>query len=178
RLQNEAATLQYIARNTNIPIPKLIGSFEDDGAVHLITEHVEGVQMNELDQDQRKKVEKEVEFHLQTLKKLCSAEWGGPSGIVIPPYRVITDTFRPRWNMQRRDSMDLVFCHNDLSTHNILVDKDTLKINAILDWEYAGFFPPQFEAEYFRRPGPSIALEDEDDDVKKLVGILQKCEAK
>ncbi|KAI6265413.1 hypothetical protein MCOR26_010749, partial [Pyricularia oryzae] len=79
RLQNEAATLQYIAKNTNIPIPKLIGSFEDDGAVYLITEHVEGVQMNKLDQDQRKKVEKEVEFHLQTFKKLCSAKWGGLS---------------------------------------------------------------------------------------------------
>ncbi|KAI6356166.1 hypothetical protein MCOR25_007934 [Pyricularia grisea] len=123
-------------------------------------------------------MEEEVKLYLQTFKELCSAEWGGLSGIVIPPYRVITDTFRPRWNMQRRDSMDLVFCYNDLSIHNILVDKDTFKINAILDWEYAGFFPPQFEAEYFRRPGPSVALEGEDDDVKELVGILKKCEAK
>lgn len=74
--------------------------------------------------------------------------------------------------------MDFVFCYNNLSTHNIFINKDIFKINAILDWEYAGFFPPQFEAKYFQRPGLSIALEDENNDVKKLVGILQKCEIK
>lgn len=38
------------------------------------------------------------------------------------------------------------------------VDPQTLKVKAIIDWEYAGFFPAQFEGMYFRRPGPSVAL--------------------
>ena len=41
--------------------------------------------------------------------------------------------------MKTRDARDLVFCHNDLSANNVIVDPKTLKIAAIIDWEYAGF---------------------------------------
>jgi Ser/Thr protein kinase RdoA (MazF antagonist) len=75
--------------------------------------------------------------------------------------------------MKSRDSEDLVFCHNDLSTHNVMVDPETLKINAILDWEYAGFFPREFEGMYFRRPGPSVALGDEAHDEDQLLDIMK-----
>lgn len=96
---------------------------------------------------------------------------------VIPPYRIMQKTFRSRWTMKNRDSKDLVFCHNDLSTHNIIVDEKTLKIKAILDWEYAGFFPAEFEGMYFRRPGASVALDGEDDDVEKLLEVMRINEA-
>ncbi|TLS21338.1 uncharacterized protein PpBr36_10369 [Pyricularia pennisetigena] len=177
RLQNEANSLRFISEKTNIPVPKFIGHFEDDGAVYLITEFVEGIAMSELPENQRKEVEVEVEAHLQTLKQLKSSQWGGPSGLVIPPYRIMQKTFRSRWTMKNRDSKDLVFCHNDLSTHNIIVDEKTLKIKAILDWEYAGFFPAEFEGMYFRRPGASVALDGEDDDVEKLLEVMRINEA-
>ncbi|KAI6443470.1 hypothetical protein MCOR15_011223 [Pyricularia oryzae] len=61
---------------------RFIGHFEDDGAVYLITEFVEGIAMSELPENQRKEVEVEVEAHLQTLKQLKSSQWGGPSGLV------------------------------------------------------------------------------------------------
>lgn len=68
-------------------------------------------------------------------------------------------------------SSEYVFCHNDLSQHNVLVNPVTLKINAIVDWKYTGFFPSFFEFPLYNRFGPSVALEDEDD-ASKLVGFL------
>ncbi len=67
---------------------------------------------------------------------------------------------------------DLVFCHNDLSTHNVIVDPATLKVRAIIDWEYSGYYPLEFEGMYFRRPGPSVALEGEPHDEDHLVDIM------
>lgn len=82
-----------------------------------------------------------------------------------------TSNGRP-WRLRPRETNDLVFCHNDLSANNVIVDPDTLAIKAIIDWEYAGFYPPEFEAEFFRRPGPSVALAGEVDDVDVLISML------
>lgn len=65
-----------------------------------------------------------------------------------------------------------MFCHNDLSAHNVIVDPETLKVNAIIDWEYAGFFPEHFEGMFFRRPGPSAALDGEVNDEEQLLKIM------
>lgn len=80
-------------------------------------------------------------------------------------------SFRQEWEMKALETEDLVFCHNDLSTHNIIVDPETLKINAIIDWEYAGFYPKEFEGMFFKRPGPSVALKGEVDDENTLLGV-------
>jgi Ser/Thr protein kinase RdoA (MazF antagonist) len=86
-------------------------------------------------------------------------------------------TYRPEWKMKPRESEDLVFCHNDFSTHNIIVDPATLKVRAVIDWEYAGFYPIEFEGMYFRRPGPAAALEGEADDDERLIQIMLENEA-
>ncbi|KAG6041480.1 hypothetical protein E4U41_004057 [Claviceps citrina] len=164
--------MRFIAEKTNIPVPKLYGCFEDDDAIYLITEKVEGERLADLTPEQRKAVEPEIEGYLETLRSLKSDIWGGPSGIVVPPYRVMAKIKRMQWEMKPRASKDLVFCHNDLSAQNIIVDPETLKIKAIIDWEYAGFYPREFEGMYFRRPGPSAAIGDEHDDAADLVNIM------
>ena len=83
---------------------------------------------------------------------------------------------RPEWKMKPRESEDLVFCHNDLSMHNVIVDPATVKIKAIIDWEYAGFFPAEFEGIFFRRPGPSVAVEGEVNGEETLLAIMYKNE--
>ncbi|KAL5341024.1 hypothetical protein BJX70DRAFT_396083 [Aspergillus crustosus] len=75
------------------------------------------------------------------------------------------------WDRQPSENADYVFCHNDLSQHNVVVDPRSLKIQAILDWEYAGFYPEYFEAPFHKRPGPSVALNGEEDDVEALLGF-------
>lgn len=50
---------------------------------YLVTEYVEGTAMNDLDEEKKKIVAKELELHLETLKKLTSDTWGGLGGMVI-----------------------------------------------------------------------------------------------
>lgn len=60
------------------------------------------------------------------------------------------------------DDEKYVFCHNDLRQHNILVDPESLKIKAIIDWEFSGFFPRWFESVLWKRFGPAPIMGDED----------------
>ena len=174
RLRNETAVLQYIKEHTSIPVPQVKAAFEDDEAFYLVTEYVDGVGMNELSDAQRVVVAKELEEHLNTLHNLRSRKLGGPTGIIIPPYRALVKTVRDDWNIEDAQSDEYVFCHNDLSQHNIVVDPETLKVNGILDWEYAGFYPASFERRFFERIGPSAALPGEEDDSDEIADFFVK----
>ena len=146
RLQNEAATLNFIRQHTNVPVPKVLACFEDDEAIYLITECIQGVDMSELEEEQKKVVQAELETHRANIR---SSRLGGPSGIAVPPYRAIEATFRNEWKLKDGVHDQYVFCHNDLSQNNVMVDPATLEIKAILDWEYAGFWPEWFDAKYY-----------------------------
>lgn len=174
RLQNEAATLRFIRRVSNIPVPTLYGAFELDDSFVLITEHIDGVAMSDLTDDQKYVVRTEVEQHLATLRRIKSNTIGGPSGIVLPPYRVMRLSDKNEWPRKVSKDGEYVFCHNDLAQHNIIVDPETLKIRAIIDWEYAGFFPEYFERPFYERRGPSVALDGEHDDSADLLRFMEK----
>jgi serine/threonine protein kinase len=174
RLLNETAVMTLIREKTKIPAPVLHCSFEDDDAVYLIMKYVEGVSMTELEDEQRAVVQQELEQHLQTMKGLRSSRIGGPSGITLLPYRGTLHSPRDKWSLKESDSDEYVFCHNDLSVHNVVVDSDTLKIRAILDWEYAGFYPEWFERRFFERIWPSVAIREEVDDAEKIMKSLLK----
>ncbi|KAE8315988.1 kinase-like domain-containing protein [Aspergillus transmontanensis] len=151
RLENEVEVLQFIRRVRNIPVPQLYGAFEIDGSYLLIMEYVEGISMSHLSE---------------------STTIGGPSGIVIPPYRVMRQSNNDSWIRLSSATCDYVFCHYDLSQQNVIVDPETLKIKAIIDWEYAGLFPANFDYPFYKRLGPSMALEGERDDVLELLQFL------
>ena len=172
RLRNEAESLRLIRRATNIPVPSVLCDFEDDGAYYLITEYVDGVGMSELPEEQKTTVCEELHKHLATLHSLKSKTPGGPSGIVIPPYRVMKFVESDIWHLGPSECNEYVFCHNDLSQQNVIVDPNTLKINAIIDWEYSGFYPEFFEAPFYRRLGLSAAIHGEVDDTPKLIQFL------
>ncbi|KAI1174943.1 kinase-like protein [Nemania sp. FL0916] len=172
-IKNEADSLRYIRQHTNIPVPRVYCDFEDDDAYYLVTEYVEGVGMSDLTEDQKAVVRDELESHFTTLRTLKSDRLGGPSGIVIPPYRVLRRTEKDDWHLTPSNHNEYVFCHNDLSQPNVVVDPDTLKVNAIIDWEYAGFYPAHFERPFYLRPGPSVALKDETDDSFQLLEFLE-----
>ncbi|KAG9254526.1 kinase-like domain-containing protein [Emericellopsis atlantica] len=172
RLINEATSLRFIRQHTNIPVPTVYCHFEDDGAYDLITEYIEGVSMSELLEEQKALVREELENHLATLKTLKACRLGGPSGIVIPPYRVLQHTEMDHWRLRESRYEAYVFCHNDLSQQNVIVDPHTFEIRGIIDWEYAGFFPPGFEYPFYRRLGPSSAIDGEVDDSYDLLQFL------
>ncbi|KAL3480370.1 kinase-like domain-containing protein [Aspergillus californicus] len=161
RLQNEAKSLRFIKRATNIPIPTVYGAFEIDDSFYLITEYIRGVSMISISEDQKKIVQIELRQHLT-----------GPSGLVIPPYRVMTRSENDIWSVRPFENADYGFCHNDLSQPNVIIDPDTLKIRAIIDWEYAGFWPEYFDSPFYERRGPSVPINGKKDDIQGLLDFL------
>lgn len=178
RWKNDAAILQHLSERTDIPLPKLQCVFEDDGAFYHCTEFVEGVSMEDLAEEDRKVVAKELLQHVATLKSLRSDTPGVPVMPVAPmsavpgrravpaephepllcaPEGICDAQWKPNvcWRPRGNVRGDFVFCHNDLGQHNVIVDPKTLKINAIIDWEFGGFWP-----EWFEQP----CWEEEDDE--------------
>ncbi|KAI9707879.1 MAG: hypothetical protein M1820_004485 [Bogoriella megaspora] len=172
RILNEAAALKYLKENTEIPVPTLHACFEDDNAAYLITSYIDGISMSDLTDDQKAIVKKELEGYMTTLHSLRSSTLGGVSGLVILPYRLLIKTVRDDWNFKKAPGAKYVFCHNDLSQQHVIVDPTTLKINAIIDWEYGGFFPEEFDVPFYERLGPSVAMEGEVDDTEKLLEFI------
>ena len=52
------------------------------------------------------------------------------------------------------------FVHGDLAQHNILIDKDTHAVKAVLDWEYSGFYPSEFELPLWLKPSREPGYDD------------------
>jgi hypothetical protein len=42
RVKNEAACLQFIRQNTNIPVPEVLDAYEDDGSFVFVTKLLSG----------------------------------------------------------------------------------------------------------------------------------------
>ncbi|KAJ2893239.1 protein kinase-like protein [Zalerion maritima] len=181
RWKTDAAVLQYLSIRTDIPLPRFQCAFQDDGAFYHLTEYVPGVAMNELNESQKRVVEKEVLRHIRTLKTLRSNVPGVPGdALMCPPLRVTSGKWKADscWKVRADVAKgDYIFCHNDLGQHNIIVDPNTLKINAIIDWEFGGFWPEWFERAFWERHGPSHAMEGEDDDTDRCrKWLLEYCD--
>ncbi|KAJ4150032.1 hypothetical protein LMH87_010800 [Akanthomyces muscarius] len=90
----------------------------------------------------------------------------GIDGFVMPPSWLVPDT-QPPWKGNKAAFKTLPlpgrrynFQHGDLGAFNIMMDRHTLQIKALLGWEFAGFFPPglerwpgTFDAAAFRERG-------------------------
>ncbi|KAK4135082.1 hypothetical protein BT67DRAFT_441514 [Trichocladium antarcticum] len=78
RYQNDVAIQQYLRERTNIPLPAFTQAFEDDGAMYLVSQFVEGIGMGELPKEDQQLVQKELHRHIETLKSLRSNSPGLP----------------------------------------------------------------------------------------------------
>ncbi|KFY19555.1 hypothetical protein V491_04370 [Pseudogymnoascus sp. VKM F-3775] len=168
RLENEVGCLKFLA-TTNIPIANLQGIFQDDGAMYLMTRYVNGISMDNLEPEQKSIVKMELEEYLVKLKSLRSKTPGTPGAMFICPHYRFFRGWKKMGLWKVKDNVELedgeeefVFCHNDLGQHNVIVDPETLKIKAIIDWEFSGFFPSWFEAAFWENPGPANDVGDED----------------
>jgi aminoglycoside phosphotransferase (APT) family kinase protein len=158
RLENEVACLKYIREKTDIPVPEVLDAYEENGSFFVWTARVEGVLLQELEKEDRLKVLPEIRRHITTLQTLRSNKTGGPSGILCPPYMIANHCDRnTTWQQISAEDFIYVFIHGDLSGSNIIVDPVTYKVVAILDWEYAGYYPKEHEIPYYERPIPSGA---------------------
>lgn len=149
RLQNEYDALKFIAENTTIPVPKVLKYGNVWGAYQLEMERIPGIPLDHL-RENREEALKNTERFITTsvlpqLRDLKSSMIGSLSGAVIPPARVTSRDKRPHWRAKSSSQSHYNYCHNDLAQHNIMIDVDTLEVEAIIDWEHSGFYPPEFE---------------------------------
>lgn len=156
RLLNEAATLEFIASNTSIPVPRCT-LYTKDGLLHLETERLtNGILLEEVNEDNKIAAIAAVEDQMQStilpqlrsLRRKCVGSVDDKLP-VFPPQRVY-GLDRRSWPRISSETADFVLCHNDLGPQNIFVDSDSFQIVGIIDWEFAGFFPPYFELPLWR----------------------------
>ncbi|OCL02269.1 hypothetical protein AOQ84DRAFT_349418 [Glonium stellatum] len=167
RFRNEAVALALISKETTIPVPRVVAIGRDkDGLAFLETELLRGipcdyvvdecrvqgpqrhndagpcnvcesVAMTNTDRYVREKV-------LPQLDKLRSTTTG-LDGFVIPPPWILAHDRRLHWASRSSIVREFVFCHGDLTAHNIMVHPETLEVLGIYDWEHAGYFPEEFQ---------------------------------
>ena len=162
RLENERNALIYIAGNTKIPVPQVL-DWSDEGGVSCLTmEALHGSLLIDMMDDANKQLSptdkailgRNVDSFiyntvLPELRKLRSRQLGQLSGTIFPPPRVSAIDGRSFWSRRIAPDERYIYCHNDLAQQNIVVDPQTLKIIALIDWEYSGFFPPEFEKPFW-----------------------------
>lgn len=156
-LINEHAALNFIANQSTIKVPRILDfSFNADFQCQITLECVPGIPLDQVPRVDQPGAFKKVSEYVQIvvlpqLRSLRSTAIGGLSGHIIVPEAVRNAAPPVKWSPTTSTSTPLVFCHNDLYPHNILVDPRTYEVTAILDWEYSGFYPPQFEQPLWRR---------------------------
>ena len=150
RLRNEFETLEFVAATTTIPVPKVLRFERVWGAYQLVMERVNGKPLDRIERNKSTALSNAEAFIttsvLPQLRSLRSCTIGALVGIVIPPVRVTARDERKIWPVTSIETPLFSFCHNDLAQHNILMNEETLQVEAIIDWELSGYYPPMFEA--------------------------------
>ncbi|KAJ8129993.1 hypothetical protein O1611_g3640 [Lasiodiplodia mahajangana] len=173
RIANEVNALRLVSERTTIPVPRIIDQGKNpDGTQYLVTQRINGIPLHQLldtgcplpegkkhtavklcktcvDEAYSNALEFIEGSVLPQLTKLKSQE-RGILGFVMPPRWLCIDVDPPwkgkgPWKTLRLEEPNYVFQHGDLAAHNILIDPQTLQVKALIDWEYAGFFPPGME---------------------------------
>lgn len=170
RISNEAAAIRFLKENTTIPVPTVYETTSNS----ITMEFVEGSTIEEawkdLSDTEIAAISEQLRDYLTQLRSLKGSfigsfdggpavdarmfiNEGGPFR-TVPEYIdfVLSDPPRnwpgaaPMHSMvrsQMRTDYDVVLTHGDLKSINILVQGS--RITAIIDWEYAGYYPEYLE---------------------------------
>jgi Phosphotransferase enzyme family len=168
KLQNEAECLKFVARETSVPVPRVLATYERDGSFILETERIDGILMQDLKPEEQLEVMPQIRDCLQELHSLRSNKLGGPSGIICPPQAImLRPTDCKSWSQTNISTSEYVFCHRDLSQANVFVHPTSLQVLAIVDWECGGYYPESHELPFFESPEWSGVQ------VKKICGMKE-----
>ena len=170
----EAASIEYIARNTTIPVPRVHDVFTIDTHTYIIMDYIKGFVFSHkaLSVEQRESIYEELKSYIAQMRALKSARPGrvesaDGSGLFdtrfgrpFPPLESIEkfhshighdailkiDKHRKAW--PRFQAMgNRQYCTK--FTHSDIAPRNVLvnngKITAIIDWERAGCYPEYWE---------------------------------
>lgn len=166
---NEAFALQFVKAYTTIPVPTVLSSSWD----RITMQYVEGQTLQQswpvLTSDERSNILTQLTGYVAQMRALSGIYLGrlDGQGVIVPsimtrsggPFCTLTEfhhwLVRPPkrieaesmyWHQittQLGTDYPVVFTHGDLAARNILVRDG--RIVAILDWEFAGWYPEYWE---------------------------------
>lgn len=93
------------------------------------------------------------------------------NGFVLPPRWVLEHDNRTEWPPKTSSTYEYVFCHNDLTANNIMLDSNTLEVKALFNWEDSGYFPPEVQQWKYTRFN-QFGLYDDLDTVRRHVALI------
>ncbi|KAH9863505.1 hypothetical protein IAQ61_009783 [Plenodomus lingam] len=147
RITNEAKALKLVLQQTSVPVPRLLdyGTYPD-GRRYLTTEFIEGSRLDTFPARHCSKPEGQ-KHTIGTPCKDCSGQ------AYANALEFISSTPRHPASVDREGMLEdsasklpeYVFQHGDIAAQNIIMDSQTLQVKALIDLEYAGFYPPQME---------------------------------
>ncbi|KGO72176.1 Aminoglycoside phosphotransferase [Penicillium italicum] len=169
----EGDALRFIAANTTIPVPKVHDiRWENGKIVALVMDYMPGKRLDEvwdtLDSSQKLSIADELHSYMNQLRELkgdyigavgrgkaimrnISSIEGGPFDteqqfnefILGDIVAIAPDVLRHYAKFALMDNHEIVFTHSDFAPRNILVEDG--RVTAIVDWEYAGWYPAHWE---------------------------------
>lgn len=171
---HEPLTLQFIAENTSIPVPKVHEiCWEDGKAVAFVMDYIPGETLEHawgsLKQQQKLAVARQLRGYVSQLRSLKGNHIGalGDGPAIIGKHMrleggpfaseqlfnrfILEDIVSQAPNLLRHcasfaleEGHEIVFTHGDLNPRNIIVDSEG-RVAGILDWEYSGWYPEYWE---------------------------------
>ncbi|RKP33704.1 kinase-like domain-containing protein, partial [Dimargaris cristalligena] len=172
RVTQHEVQMMDMARSVGVPVPRVIRAYEsaDDGFV-IEMDHVPGVTLESvfesLNSDELDRIGMQLRDIVDRLQTCVSPN--NAVGPVVGNSLPVTDkcmslasfhdnlskgisdvvgkpdVYSLLQGMFGDNSHKVVLTHNDLFPRNIIIDPTTLVIQAVLNWEYSGFYPEYWE---------------------------------
>ncbi|DAA76881.1 TPA_exp: Uncharacterized protein A8136_7110 [Trichophyton benhamiae CBS 112371] len=171
----ELEALQYIQKHTTIPIPRVRKVYDYGGErQHMVMDAIDGQTLDSawpgMTDDQRENVVQEFTAYVQQLRSLVPPKEGAVGSSLLGPgydHRLGDRLFGPfddiahfhyyvrrgmpleSWDESvkqvhgRSRSYTIKYAHGDMCPNNVLVKGG--RIVAIVDWEFAGWYPEYWE---------------------------------
>jgi serine/threonine protein kinase len=193
RIWNEAKALRLVQTKTSIPVPEVLDVGKDElGRAYLKTERIQGIPLKDVIGQCRftatkrhvsngrcedcsgiaeRKTERFIKEHVFPQLRNLASSATGLDGFVIPPPWILEYDERQEWLPKTTSHSPYIFCHGDLSPGNIMIDPETLEVTGIIDWEHAGYFPPDFQV-YRVNNESYMDLYKDKERIKKCVALL------
>jgi len=162
RLRNEKGAIDFVRKNTKIPVPNILFYIDEGDRVWLCTEKVEGITFHDVtNKEDQAKVIQQLDAFTEELASHRSPEI---KGFALSPSfhfcnRKYNDDTHPML-FKHNFKHGYPLCHGDLSRDNVIVDPKTMEVKAIIDWEYCGYYPPEVDAPRYKEEWYSVVYPD------------------
>jgi Phosphotransferase enzyme family len=148
---------------TKINVPKVYRYFRQSNVGYLVMEFIDGISLEKILLQEHPELIRNLAEAIHAFATKVPPDFPGPRNSGIPRGYLFSEdgAGKPLSTMKDLNSWlgerarltaaepgfgfqlsDCVFCHMDLSRRNIIVQDEFF---CILDWEYAGFYPREFE---------------------------------